>query len=262
MKTNNMKIREYFKSVDDYATRIFSQDHSDIDESKKSFYYIYFNCNINNNLKNILCPIGENSFREFVVQTALISMVIFTDAFVYLRAKEKSGDISTDEHYLLFQIMLGIVSNDFKDILKDINSLEYCIKISEKYIEESALKKIEYAKALDKEDVEKLSKFNIYFEEEYNHYNIEITEEFLLKHLNIWVKRSGLEEGINTITGFILNLFILKSEEFDSIAKIIVPDKTKRIEFMEAINSRDMDSISAYISSFYEAHKIDNRNLK
>lgn len=262
MKTKNMTIREFFKSVDDYASNSFSKTHRNIESPKEWFYYIYFNLNIDNNLKNMLGKIREDSFREFVVQTALISMVIFTDAFVYLRAKEKSGDISTDEHYLLFQIMLGIVSNDFKDILKDINSLEYCIKISEKYIEESALKKIEYAKALDKEDVEKLSKFNIYFEEEYNHYNIEITEEFLLKHLNIWIKKSGLEEGINTITRFILNLFILKSEKFDSIAKIIVPDETKRIEFMEAINSRDMDSISAYISSFYEAHKIDNRNLK
>lgn len=262
MKTKNMMIREYFKSNDDYATREFMQSPINLEESQRSFHYIFLNCNLNSSFRNELVKLGEDDFREFVVRAALATMVIITDVFVYLRAKEKSGNITDEERLLLFRIMLDIDNNDFRDILQDSQKLEYCIFVSEKLIEESALKKIEYVKALSEEDIGYISGFNIYFEEEYNYYNIEITEEFLLKHLEIWIKKSGLEEGINTIARFILNLFILKREELDSIARIIVPDEDKRIKFMEELNNGDIDTIAPFISSFYESHIENNKNLK
>ena len=263
MQTKNMTIRKYFKLVDYYAlTEIQKNVSIPIDYVKYLYHYSIFNCYTDENLKKLYMATGEQDYREVSAEIAMIIMVMICDAFEYLQTKEKLERLDDEEQTLLYKIIAGITHNDFRNILNDSSSLEYCVNITQKYVEESALRKIELAKSLSEDDVATLSNFNIYFEEEYNHYNIEITEEFLLKHLKIWIKKSGLEEGINTITKFILNIYILDNENFTNIASIIVPDEDKRQSFIEELNNKDINTIAPFISSFYETHKPVNKELK
>lgn len=262
MKTKNMMIRDFYNLIDNCGMNSLKKTTLPLDYTKKAYHYNIFNCNIDEQLKSIYTMTTGNNFRYFVVIMSMITMVMITDAYEYLRTKEKIEGLSVDEQILFYKIITGIMHNDFRYILQDSASLEYCTVVMEKYMEESALRKIELAKSLSKDDIDFLSKFNIYFEEEYTHYNIEITEEFLLKHLNIWIKKSGFEEGINTIAKFILDLYNLQNEECINIASIIVPNEEKRNSFVEELNNKDMNTISAFIATFYESHKKDNRELK
>lgn len=263
MKTKNMSIRKFFKVLDDYGLSIIKDNVSLPDEViRKEYHYNIFNCYIDEDLKKLYKASEEKTYKTIIVEVAMVIMVMICDTYEHLRNKEKLQGLDDDEQILLYRILAGITDNDFNYILNDSASLEYCVDVTEMYLEESALRKIELAKSLSEEDVATLSKFNIYFEEEYNHYNIEITEQFLLKHLNIWIKKSGLEEGINTITSFVLNLYTLDPEGFAKVASIIVPDEDKRQSFMKEINNKDINTIAPFISSFYESHNNIDKKLK
>ncbi len=77
----------------------------------------------------------------------------------------------------------------------------------------SAFEKVLFTKALGKEDMEKLCHFNPFFLEEYQHFNVEVDERFVLRQMKEWMNHTHHFDKTLQVTTDFLNHYSKIDEE-------------------------------------------------
>jgi hypothetical protein len=253
MKTKNMQIRYIFKDLEIQYANMFRYGLTEEgNELQKDYHVVLFNCATNKDLNKIFSKDSSSWFRNLIINVALISTVLLNDTYIHLINKTKYNALTDEEKVILNNILKGTKDNNYKKLFTNSDMLEYMINISNKFIDESALKKVELMKSLNEEDLAILEIINPFYKEEYDAYNININDKFINKHLNIWINKEGYEKGITIITNFLFKIYMVnKSACLEAIQSICEDEETIN-KLMTHIEKCEFEEVSPYIRDIYD----------
>lgn len=265
MNDKNMTIRNYFIKITDVGNSIFKQfPDFDLDNLLSKYYISLFNLLSNKELYDkysYLMP-NREKYHIYIVEIELVILVVIQDLYISLKEKEKLKEI-TDEEQSMFEILKKCISeNNYETLLNEPKTIRKIVAPLIEMLNASALRKVELMKALEDEDIKLLSSINPFFLEEYDHYNISITEEFLIKHIDIWSKKKDYETAISMITNFLINIFKVNIEDGMKIAYTIINDSEQQTDLLGYLNNGEFDMIAPIVRDMYENNKQNISELK
>lgn len=210
--------------------------------------------------------LGKGDFAKNIsTYTFLLSeffqATIVSDLYLKYNHALKIGEITEKEQKLLEKTIRAIGDGNFRPLLGDIKTIDPFLEASVEFSEASAIDKIELYKSLDEKDLQLLSSFNPCILDEYKIYNVEITEELLFRHIRkLYNHFNDQDQAIMAVSQFIINLF---KENVDlnvclnGMLNTFNPDQV-----MQAILDGDVNSFSAFLSTYFNEQKKDNPTLK
>ena len=124
-----------------------------------------------------------------------------------------------------------------------------------RYAESSGYKKVLLNKCLNKNDVEKLSKVNPFFKEEYDKCNISLDLDFIKKHISKWQTSFPDDEAESYIQSadFIMKLYKINPEE----ARELLIDLFRQIQDLGILSYNGEDDETIKIGQV----SVNNENL-
>ncbi|MCH5166664.1 MAG: hypothetical protein J1F35_02105 [Erysipelotrichales bacterium] len=204
-------------------------------------------------------------YRELVKSRNILTNQMFQAILVqdlYLKLNRESAlDIISDSDRVFFkQILRAIEKNDFSLLLTNRMTINKFLDATFEFMDASAFLKVEMFKCLDEDDLELLSSFNPFFMDEYNTYNVEINQHFMIRQITKWINRFKDEErAINEAAKFLINAFkmfidingvyldILNSNDPDSVNQAMIDE--------------DLDRVAGYVRKYYDAYKQNKPKL-
>lgn len=254
---------------------------SDINMTMRKLYIGLFEKIILGPYKNNTSPFLLNTFRrDFFVDRSyresiskygalimdiflgLTTLVFAQDIYLDLNHKIKLGSADEDDFSLMTNVSECLSSGEYESLFDDINNIDKIIQKMIDMVDASALRKVELFKSLDDKDIELLSSTNPYFMQEYEHYNIEISKDFLIRHLHIWEKKTDYETAISLVTKFIMNIYKLRCTEGKKIVDIVCEDEEKKNELLYQLEMNDFDLVAPFVRIFYDGNKLKSIELK
>ncbi len=175
----------------------------------------------------------------------LLRSQFYIDYYKRLNLKQKLGIISSDESN-----EFRILKNNSDSLLKLNLSRDAFNKLAHNmlnttltYDKTSVFDKILEIKALEKEDIEVLGSNMLFFDEDFQKYNLDITKEFLvdrINRLNNGRYKEDNEKSFHEVTDFIFKLYKVNEDEgeklFDDLF-VEYPDLFIKKDDLEFINT-------------------------
>lgn len=177
-------------------------------QSQPNFEYEVLNQSLHINddeqFTNMLKKLGlldDHSQRLMDIIQNYIYIQSYTDFYRMCRLQNKIDIEDSIFHKIDFEILLLFFCDP--DIYVEM------IKSIEEFSNLSAYDKIIITKLLTEKEHNKLKELNPFYEYEKNMYDITVTKEFILRHIDNWNKSFDLEKAIDATSDFILNLYQL-----------------------------------------------------
>lgn len=259
MENYSKQIREKAKkNIEDAGNflRYFGVDSS----LKYELFIESLKCNDDKDLINQFKQfslISEQKYKETDVFKITIFIQGYTDFYIMNRFHNK---IEKND-----SVFMNIDYKSVEKFYDDVDLYTVVLKSMEEFTNLSAYNKIFLMKSLTKEETEMLKSINPFFEFEKNKYDIEITEEFILKQISKWNNSLGLEKALKETINFIFNIYELEPSNLNTLLeqlniegeKVAIEDEI--INYNDAYITREM--LSEKLKEVYDVkEKIKNRS--
>lgn len=187
----SMQILKFTKLNLEYKKGIYGlNSENDIDGYLSFFNTIkYSQSDIMLNFGQSKNFLSEKDSRLTKVFLTLITIQLYTDLLRKLRYESSIKQIFDSSNEILKEI---IEIQDYESILEVFDNPKISvesIKALEQFNDLPAYKKVLEYKSLKSEDIEKLSKLNPLFLEEYQKFNVQVNENFIINQIEKWFKK-------------------------------------------------------------------------
>lgn len=267
---NNMNIRKYFKKANEQVEDAYRRLFPNRDLKEKMLIYVTELFSIINiptkyslfqRLVTIENQHSEEDYRAYLFTIELIKMVVIQDLYMFLNEKALLKTITTSEK-AIFDLLKGcIAKGNYNSLMNDTKTIEDVIAPLFEMLNASALRKVELFKSLSDEDIKLLTSINLFFKEEYDHYNITITKEFLIKHIKIWEKKEDYETAITKVTNFLIRIFSTNIAEGMKMVYTISDDSDEQEKLLCSLNNHEFDNIALILRKIYDNSKSEINQL-
>lgn len=198
---------------------------------------------------------SDKSFALVLGTISLVRNQMYIDYYKKLNLKSKLGTInSKEEEY--FNVLKNnsessLRNNLSKDIYSDLS--KEMLKAIIEYKNLSVFEKILEIKALSVDDINLLNDNILFFEEDIERYNIDITLEFIkdrINKLNNGSFKDNNERTYNEVVDFIFNLY--KIHNNDEFEKNFIEDLVIECEEEDIFKDSDDDFINTTFGKVYK----------
>lgn len=195
-------------------------------------------------------------FRQIDVEFVIFQMQLITDLYIQNKyAKTKGYVINSVENVLLDDALENKVVDS---ALKNKNICFDSYKATYDFYNNSAYYKVLLMKSLSEEDVQKLKDFNFMFEEEYNHFNVDITKEFIIRQINKWL-HAFPDNNLRAFTetaSFLIDLYNIDEDLVVDVVGDMIEELNLNIdEVIDSLHDKNIENLVKYLISYYELNK-------
>lgn len=258
---NSEIIRNYFNYIENIMNIYTNKGYSTNENYMYSLLSMYFN---DLSVSTMLPFMGEQKVNEERVRIALMEAVLSKDLYVYLNLINKLQGLEDRELSLFLELKECLEDGTVNSLFINSRSLKYIRKATLSYKEASAFDKVLYVKALDENDINLLSKYNPLFMDEYNHFNVELNNDFLIRQITKWINAFKDEnKAYMAAASFICNLYHINKELVNDylveLSKGYTDDSL--VPMIDYFESKNITEIADMVKDFYLRNK-DIKEIK
>lgn len=264
---DNKRYRDMTRKL--YFTFLYGAPEKELDDDDHRValqFSRYFSYDVPTTIYQKLWGMSEeesNQFFQFTkMEKGFIMAVVIQDLYIKLNHKLENAEISENEVKLFKRIYFAIKKGDYKLLLADIKTINEFINATLEFRDSSAYSKVEAYKELDEEDINLLESVNPNFLAEYQTINIDITQEWIIKQIRLWIKGFKDETlAIRETARFLINAFEKDIDINDVLLEILNSGDDEPETIMQAMLDQDVDKVFEYVKSFYHRKKEKIREL-
>lgn len=266
---NNMKLRNELNNLNDAVSKLY-ETYSSSEEQREYLLNSYYNITFTNKNRMFVESVYGNIYGEelkdyyinfYITKITLLSVIIINDLYVKLTHDCVTGELTEEKSKLLNMIVNAIEKNDTNLLLGNPKYISQFIEATCNFYEATAYEKIALLSSLDENDMKTLEKFNPFFKDEYDHYNVTLDEDFFIRQISKWLNgKNDLNVALEKTAEFIIDMCYTDSDKIDSFIDILATYTDNPNELDEALANSDIDAIKTALKAFYEERK--NKTLK
>lgn len=261
----NMKIRKELNDLDAVLSMVYgnySPSEVQRDYLMNYFYVLTFSNKTNYLIENAYANIGNEELKRFyinsyITKVTLVSLIVVNDLYIKLSHDFVTGRLNNENNKLFNMIVKAMDNGETTLLLSNIKFINQFIEASRSFIDATAYEKISLLSSLDEDDILRLSKFNPFFKEEYDHYNVTLDSEFFIRQISKWLNgKKDLNIALEKTAEFIIDICYTDSDRIDAFIDVLMALSDKPSDLEEALSTGDIEVIKPILNSFYQ----DNRD--
>ena len=191
----------------------------------------------------------------------MFKSVLVLDLFLKLNRENELDIISEKDKKLFNQIVSAMKRNDFNLLITNRMTINAFLDATLEFMDAPAYLKVEMFKALDFEDIELIKNFNPFFSEEYEKYNVDIDQRFMVRQITKWINGKKDEElAINEAARFLINTFKMDIDIKDVLLDILNSNDPDTVN--QALFNEDVDQVAGYVKAYYDKYRPNTPKLK
>lgn len=259
----NKEIRDSLINLNNYVSKLFegnTPNEYQRDYALNYFYVVTFSGKAQIIAEKTYSFIPDEDLRKkyvniYATKIILYSSIIVCDLYIKLNHDYILDKLTKENEKLFSMIIKAMEKNDVTMLLSDIKNIKAFVDASINFSEASAYEKIALLGALDEEDIKALSKFNPFFKEEFDHYNIALDEEFFIRQITKWKNgKKDLNVALEKTAEFIIDMSYANPDKIDNIFKSLL-NYTDEETLVNLISTENIEEISKILNEFYNEKK-------
>ena len=251
----NKKIRETTSDIYRLVSKEVSRISRRNDEARNKYEFLSSLIDYDEESKMIfdILQIPERSLIHTAIVNGIIKYQMYIDYYKKLNLKEKLGNIDLSEKIDLEILRASETPEEIAGLANDFSCgmpIDMFDTMLE-YDKTSVFEKILLIKALDYEDISKISSISPFFEVEMTKYNIDINLDFIkdrINRLNTNVFSNNTERTYTEVVDFIGNLMKINPVETKELLDEVVIESDDATYPQESKSATDMKCSYGYVS--------------
>lgn len=264
-----MVIRNGISSMNDYVSKLCeynSTNSQQKDYTMNNFYSLYLSNRTNMLASSIYAYLLDENSKDYYTnlyptKIALYSLVVVGDLYIKLNHDFVTGKLTKENDRLSRMITKAMESKETNMLLSDIKNISKFVQATLEFMDASTYQKIAYLSALDEDDIKILSEFNPFFKEEYDHFNVPLDEDFLIRQISKWLNgNNNIDTSLEKCAEFIIDMSYSDPDKIDNIIDLLASytDMVSKLE--DAIADGNIEFLKGILNTFYQENK--EKNLK